>query len=666
MTLLVGSLAVMFVLSPLLSLGVVVFVPVFACVAIRFRDPVVPGQLERPALPGAVAGVVDEAVTGVRVVKAFAQERARVRPPHRPGPRAVPVADAHGPLSTPATPSTLQALPMLAQLGVLAFGGWLALDGPHHARRVPRLRQLPRADRSRRCASRQPDGDHPAGPRRRRAGLRAARPGARRSPTRPTPGRRRPARRASSSTTSASATATARRRCTTSRCASRPGERIGLVGASGSGKSTLALLIARFYDPTSGTVRLDGDDVRALTPRLAASDGQRRVRGELPVLDDDPRQHRLRPARRQRRRDRGRGRVAQAHDFILELPDGYDTVVGERGFTLSGGQRQRIALARAALANPQVLVLDDATSAIDARTEEAIHASLDDELGDRTTVLIAHRSSTLRLADRVLVLDGGRIVAEGTERRAVAHVGAATASCSPGPSSTRTARGRRASSTRSTRRPGRDVPARRRRRTHQQPSCASIWQHDLGGGGAGRRGAMRRPRRPGRGDAELLAAVDAPAAAARRPRRRPRRGDRAGRRRSRLRRLVRPFRWPLLLVAALVLVDAAHDARRPAAHPPRHRRRRRRRLDDGAAWRLCVAFLGRAAGQLGQPDRRAAAHVAHRRADAVHPAGAHVRPPPAAVARLLRPRDGRADHDPHDHRRRGASPSCSSRACCSR
>ena len=126
-------------------------------------------------------------------------------------------------------------------------------------------------------------------------------------------------------------------------------------------------------------------------------------------------------------------RVAQAHDFILELPHGYDTVVGERGFTLSGGQRQRIALARAALADPAVLILDDATSAIDARPRRPIHASLGGQLGGRTTVLIAHRSSTLRLADRVIVARRGPHRRGRHERRAVARRRRSTASCSPGP-----------------------------------------------------------------------------------------------------------------------------------------------------------------------------------------------------------------------------------------
>ena len=194
----------------------------------------------------------------------------------------------------------------------------------------------------------------------------------------------------------------------------RPGERIGLVGASGSGKTTLALLIARFYDPRSGTVRLDGADVREFT--LSSLRRAVNVVFEESFLFSATIRENIAFARpgASDADIEAAARVAQAHEFILELSHGYDTMVGERGFTLSGGQRQRIALARAALANPAVLVLDDATSAIDARTEEAIHHSLEEDLGTRTTILIAHRSSTLRLADRVLVLDEGRIVAEGT------------------------------------------------------------------------------------------------------------------------------------------------------------------------------------------------------------------------------------------------------------
>ena len=198
-------------------------------------------------------------------------------------------------------------------------------------------------------------------------------------------------------------------------CGSRAGERVALVGTSGSGKSTRRLAAVAFPRPDAGRVLLDGHDLRDGHAALAAPPRRGRVRGELPVLRHHPRQHRLRPSVAQREAEiEAAARAAQAHEFITELPEGYDTVVGERGLTLSGGQRQRVALARAILADPRVLVLDDATSAVDARTEEAIHDGLRAVLAERTTLLIAHRVSTLHLADRVVVLDAGRVVEQGT------------------------------------------------------------------------------------------------------------------------------------------------------------------------------------------------------------------------------------------------------------
>jgi ATP-binding cassette, subfamily B, bacterial len=194
----------------------------------------------------------------------------------------------------------------------------------------------------------------------------------------------------------------------------RPGERVALVGATGSGKSTVARLLPRFYDVADGAVRLDGQDVRNLS--LAS------VRAAVGVVLDEPFLFSATVADNiaYGRPDAPRDLVvaaataAQAAEFIDELPEGYDTVIGERGLTLSGGQRQRIAIARTLLANPPVLVLDDATSAIDVNVESAIHAALDTLLEGRTTLIIAHRLSTIALADRVALLDGGRVVAEGT------------------------------------------------------------------------------------------------------------------------------------------------------------------------------------------------------------------------------------------------------------
>ncbi|MCU1504585.1 MAG: transporter, permease/ATP-binding protein [Ilumatobacteraceae bacterium] len=412
MTLLVVAIVVMFFLSPILSLVIVIFVPLFAYVAVRFRDQVFPASWNDQRLSGAVAGVVDEAVTGVRVVKAFAQEQREfdrlTDQAHELYQSRMRTARFNARYS-----STLQALPMLGQLGVLALGGWLAFDGhitlgvflafaSYLVQIITPVRlvssMLATTQQARAGAERvyelldmQP----------RVADAQHARP-----IVDPVGGVEldgvtfgygdAPALLHDISLTI------------------RPGERIGFVGASGSGKTTLAFLIARFYDPRTGTVRFDGADVRELTLQSLRS-AVNVVFEESFLFSATIRENIAfaRPSATDAEIEAA-ARVAQAHDFILDLANGYDEVVGERGFTLSGGQRQRIALARAALANPQVLILDDATSAIDARTEEAIHASLAAELGARTTVLIAHRSSTLRLADRVIVLDDGRIVAEGT------------------------------------------------------------------------------------------------------------------------------------------------------------------------------------------------------------------------------------------------------------
>jgi ATP-binding cassette subfamily B protein len=193
-----------------------------------------------------------------------------------------------------------------------------------------------------------------------------------------------------------------------------PGESLALVGATGSGKSTVAGLLARLYDPDDGTVRLDGHDVREL--RIA--DVRRAVAlvFEETFLFTDTVRENIRFARPDAGDDEVEraAELAGAAGFIADLPDGYDTVLGERGFSLSGGQRQRIAIARAILADPAVLVLDDATSAVDATKEHEIRAALTTVMQGRTTLVIAHRPATIALADRVALLEGGRIVEEGT------------------------------------------------------------------------------------------------------------------------------------------------------------------------------------------------------------------------------------------------------------
>ncbi len=200
----------------------------------------------------------------------------------------------------------------------------------------------------------------------------------------------------------------------------RPGETIALVGRTGSGKSTVARVLARFYDATGGTVRVDGHDVRDLT--LTS------LRANIGVVLDEPFLFSIsiRDNITYGRPDapmeevRAAAEAAGAAGFINRLSDGYDTVVGERGYTLSGGQRQRIAIARALLVNPPILILDDATSAIDVKVEHRIHSALRVLMEGRTTLIIAHRLSTISLADRVVLLDDGRIVADGTHAELLA------------------------------------------------------------------------------------------------------------------------------------------------------------------------------------------------------------------------------------------------------
>ena len=192
------------------------------------------------------------------------------------------------------------------------------------------------------------------------------------------------------------------------------GKSVALVGSTGSGKSTIAYLLPRFYDPTAGAIRLDGEDIRSVAleelrsavavafeePFLFSAS----IRDNIAFGDPDATDEQVRLA----------ARLASADGFISEMPEGYDTVVGERGFSLSGGQRQRIALARAVLRDPRVLILDDAMSSVDAATEQEIRESLATVMAGRTTIIIAHRPATLALADEVVFLDAGAVAAVGT------------------------------------------------------------------------------------------------------------------------------------------------------------------------------------------------------------------------------------------------------------
>jgi ABC-type multidrug transport system fused ATPase/permease subunit len=199
-----------------------------------------------------------------------------------------------------------------------------------------------------------------------------------------------------------------------------PGKTVALIGHTGSGKTTLAALVPRFYDASEGRVLVDGVDIRDVT--------RRSLRREIGVISQDPflfsatvRENIafgvLDATDAQVERA---ARAAQAHDFVEELPQGYDTVIGERGITLSGGQRQRLAIARALVIDPRILILDDATASVDATTEAQIRAGLTEAMRGRTTIIIAHRLSTIALADEVVVLDHGRVAARGTHAELLA------------------------------------------------------------------------------------------------------------------------------------------------------------------------------------------------------------------------------------------------------
>jgi ABC transporter fused permease/ATP-binding protein len=202
-----------------------------------------------------------------------------------------------------------------------------------------------------------------------------------------------------------------------------PGQVVAVVGSSGAGKSTLASLLSRLYDPTRGALRLDGRDLRELDPKW--------LRRQIGVVAQEPMlfSSSIRDNVRYGRADatdaevERAARAANAHDFIVGFPEGYATKVGERGVQLSGGQKQRVAIARAVLKDPKILVLDEATSALDAESEHLVQEALDRLLEHRTTLVIAHRLSTVKNADRVLVLDGGRVVQQGTHATLVAEAG---------------------------------------------------------------------------------------------------------------------------------------------------------------------------------------------------------------------------------------------------
>ncbi|MFD9498848.1 ABC transporter ATP-binding protein [Streptomyces sp. NPDC060035] len=405
------SLVIMAWLSLPLTLIALAVAPALWFIARRSRARLFPATWYAQSQAAAVAGVVDGAVSGVRVVKGFGQEEQETGKLREVGRKLFAGRLRTIRLNSRYTPA-LQAVPAFGQVAMLALGGWLAtrgeitlgtfvafstylaqLVGPvrmlamvltvgQQARAgVERVLELIDTEPSMQDGTKELPADAPA-----RVEFDDVRFGY---------DEERPVLDGFSLTI-------------------EPGETVAVVGASGSGKSTVSLLLPRFYDVTHGAVLVGGHDVRELTQSsLRAAIGL--VPEDSFLFSDTIRANIAYgfPGATREQIEQA-ARAAQAHGFISALPEGYDTTVGEHGLTLSGGQRQRVALARAILTDPRLLLLDDATSAVDARVEHEIHEALAQVMAGRTTLLIAHRRSTLGLADRIAVLDQGRLADIGT------------------------------------------------------------------------------------------------------------------------------------------------------------------------------------------------------------------------------------------------------------
>lgn len=406
------SLVAMLWLSPILTLVAFAIAPALWFVALASRRDLFPANWVAQQQAGNLVGQVEAAVTGVRVVKGFGQEQREVRELSGQA-RGLFAMRMRVVRFQAKYTSALTAIPGLGQVGVLLLGGWLALHGEitvgtflafstYLGQLVGPVRQMTAlltiGQQARAGVERvlevidsspavvdSPDAqDLPLGPLELR--FDDVDFGYTRSE---------PVLRGLDLTV-------------------RAGETVAIVGGSGSGKSTLAMLVPRFYDVHSGAVSIGGVDVRQL--RLADVRASIGMVFEDSFLFSDTIAANIAYGRPGAGMDEvvAAADAAEAADFIAELPEGYDTVVGERGLTLSGGQRQRIALARALLTRPRIMLLDDATSAIDPRVEAEILATLRHLIAGRTTVLVAHRRSTLALADRIAVLEHGRVADIGT------------------------------------------------------------------------------------------------------------------------------------------------------------------------------------------------------------------------------------------------------------
>ncbi|MGW0009981.1 ABC transporter ATP-binding protein [Streptomyces tendae] len=409
------SLVIMAWLSLPLTLVALAVAPALWFIARRSRTRLHPATWYAQAQAAAVAGVVDGSVSGVRVVKGFGQEEQETGKLREVGRKLFAGRLRTIKLNATYTPA-LQAVPALGQVAMLALGGWLAVRGhitlgtfvafsTYLAQLVGPVRML---------AMVLTVGQQARAGTERVLELIDTEPAiADGTKTLPADA---PATVEFDDVAFGYDTGDGEPRPVLDGLSFeiRAGETLAVVGSSGSGKSTVSLLLPRFYDVTRGAVLVGGHDVRELTlDSLRAAVGlvpedsflfSDTVRANIAYGRPDATDEEVEAA----------ARAAQAHGFITELPEGYGTTVGEHGLTLSGGQRQRVALARAILTDPRLLVLDDATSAVDARVEHEIHEALKQVMRGRTTLLIAHRRSTLGLADRIAVLDRGRLADLGT------------------------------------------------------------------------------------------------------------------------------------------------------------------------------------------------------------------------------------------------------------